>query len=529
MVEGDAMMKRPASRPCASRSRPALILIAVLVVVSLAALTGASATYMAQAEVQSASGSLRRVQSRALAWSGVQAVMAELAEQREAILRGEPAQLTQEWELFADSSGRRAVVRIVPGISGEPLASEQSRLDLNLATAEMLIAAGFDEQIAAAIVAARDRQPLESVAELLGIEGITPEILFGEGWEDPASSDESGLRADRAATGELFGAGPAPSLADMLTVFSFDPNVQAGLGPGGDAHRGRLRININTPWSDRLGRAVEERFGKPAADAAGAIMRGGTKIETLGALIQLASLNNADSRILPILLDTFTVVNAEYLRGVVDMNTAPAEVLACIPGISSDAAAQIVEARSQISLDSRQSILWPLTEGILGSSEMGRAADYLTTRSCQWRVVVEGGFIPAGDRSSWEDLGTDALQDRIVLEAVIDIASERPRVAYLRDVTLRAVANRLAADIGQAPEADLPTIVDEPAPLEFWPEPPRAGGFGDWPGRNMPSARTPEVAAQGPIEPDADEGGTMAGDQRIGRWTPGPARKEEGR
>jgi DNA uptake protein ComE-like DNA-binding protein len=494
----------------------------VPVVVSIAALGGVSASYMAQAEVQSASGSLRRIQSRALAWSGVQAAMTELAQQRDAILRGERPQLTGEWELYADSAGRRAVVRIIATRMGDLATGEQTRLDVNTAGAEMLAALQIEEPLVQAIIAARDRRPFASIAELLEVEGMTPELLFGDDWDDPLPemSDTPSLRGAPAFAGE--GAGPMV-LADRLTVFSFDPNVQAGLGPGGATHRGRLRINLNTPWSDRLAGAIEDRFGRPAMETARGIMASGIKIDSMGAMIRLAAVNNADKRAWPILFDVFTVVDDQYVAGLVNLNDAPAEILACIPGISSDASLKIVEARAQLSPESRQSVLWPLIENILSTEEMASAADHLTTRSSQWRLTVEGGFVRAEDRSSWAQMAGETLEDRVMLEAVIDIASERPRIAYLRDVTLRPIASRLASAIGGMSEEE-PTGI-----LDGLTEPVEQEAFGVWTEREPPAITIPEVPGGGPIEPDATEAGSMAGDQRIGRWTPGRVRKEEGR
>jgi DNA uptake protein ComE-like DNA-binding protein len=501
--------------------RRGVILVAVLVVVSLAALGGASAMWVASAEVEGASGSLRRLQGRAVAWSGVQATMAELASQRQGILNGEMPRLTEEWEVYTESSGRRAVVRLVADGAGAKIHSEQARLDVNTAGRAMLQAIGLEEELAQAIVSRRQRQPFFSTLELLEVEGITPELLFGDGWEAP----------DEPVQGQ--GEAGLP-LISRLTVFSFDPNVQAGVGPGGSSHRGQLRINLNTPWSERLGRAIEERFGRSAGETARGIMGTGVKIDSLAVLVQGAALNNLDRRAWPILVDAFTVSDLPYIPGRIDLNMASPEVLACIPGISEEAAAQIVQRRGGLTAEARSSILWPLQEDILTVQEMARAADHLTTRSMQWRVVIEGGFVAADDRRSWDELVGAVLQDRVVLEAVIDIASERPRVAYLRDITLLPVARALAWDLEPPDETSLWAGDREQwDPGRLWQEVPgdllSAPAPGSRPDNAAPDARISELPLQGPIQADASDSGSAAGDPRIGRWTPGPARKDEGR
>ena len=59
------------------------ILLAVLVVITISALAGTTAMYFGEAASSAARVSLKRTKSRALAWSGMQAVMAELADQRD--------------------------------------------------------------------------------------------------------------------------------------------------------------------------------------------------------------------------------------------------------------------------------------------------------------------------------------------------------------------------------------------------------------------------------------------------------------
>lgn len=516
------------STPAASRSRRASILLVVLVVVTLAALAGSSATYLATAELRSAPTAMQRIQARALAWSGVQAVMAELSQQRQSLIDGQSPNLTEQWELFTDSSGRRAVVRLVPIEDDQVITSEQARIDINTATQAMLEAVGFAADAAAAIIVERDRGAFSSPADLLRVTGVTPATLFGDGWD--ASDEPLAVRSP----GSL-GRNAPPQLIDRLTVFSFDPNIQAGIGPNASQHRGKLRINLNTPWSERLGRAIDDRFGPGTGAAAQAIMARGIRIDSLGVLVRTMSAQNLDRQAWPYVFDAFTVTDDQFVRGCIDLNRAPEAVLACIPGISTEAASRIVQARGQLGDHARRSILWPFTENILSPEDMASAADHLTTRSMQWRVRVEGGFIAAEDRRSWRDLEGEILRDRVVLEAVIDIASERSRVAYLRDVTMLPIARLLAAglaaeeavgDLLEPERSSLPNLNPEP----FWTGPATSApvpSFGTQSGDRNAGPRIPEPAGRGPIQADAEVGTSGGGgDPRIGRWTPGPTGKD---
>jgi DNA uptake protein ComE-like DNA-binding protein len=458
--------------------RRGTILLSVLVVVVIASLTGATAMYVARAQTATASVTLRRAQARALAWSGVQAVMAELAEQREALLDGEVPRVTTEWELY-EEDGNRAVVRLLPmGRNEVSIASEAGRLNINTATATMLVAAGFDQQVAQAIIEERGGEPgagvsrpYSSVEDLLRVAGVSANTLNG-------------------ILDEEWGADEGSGLAESLTVWSFDPSIQSGLGNDASRHRGNLRVNLNLPWSDRLAEAIDDRFGPGASRLVKQLMDEGTKFTGPAEIVAVLKRLNIEHKEWPAIFDAFTMSDDPYLPGKVDLMRAPAEVLAAVPGIGRDAAEQIVTARDGVDREIRSSIAWPVIEGILTPDEFAEAAEHLTTRSLQWRVRIEAGIAAPTERfSASRDAG---LRDRIVLEAVIDVASERPQVAYLRDVTMREAATLLYQTLvaGDEPERsgraelDLESILP-PIPGEARPRQPMVGSA-DIPGLRMP-------------------------------------------
>src|SRR4051812_18747879 len=162
-----------ASRP----STRGMIIVAVLFVVVIATLVGYAGMYAAEAGLDTARASISAAQSRALAWSGVQAVMAELGEQRGAGIEGRDPTVTGAWELFKGQGGGRMIGRVLPqggqGDKGEKLQSESAKLDLNPATAEMLAKLpGMTDDLAKAVVAARAERPFLSVADLDRVKGM---------------------------------------------------------------------------------------------------------------------------------------------------------------------------------------------------------------------------------------------------------------------------------------------------------------------------------------------------------------------
>jgi hypothetical protein len=97
------------------------VIVAVLVVVTSALLVATGLLFLVQAELSTDSGLRARTQSRLLAWSGVRAIMADLDEQRDEILGGEPARFEREIVVY-EAAGREGDVRLLRiGLDGEVL------------------------------------------------------------------------------------------------------------------------------------------------------------------------------------------------------------------------------------------------------------------------------------------------------------------------------------------------------------------------------------------------------------------------
>ncbi len=147
---------------------------------------------------------------------------------------------------------------------------------------------------------------------------------------------------------------------------------------------------------------------------------------------------------------------------------------------------------------------------------------------------------------SWDQPTEDELEHRVTLEAVIDLGSSRPRVAYLREITMlepvMAMHRALRAQADEAaPVDDMlegwavetpddayagpdPFFEDDPFLLED-PITADAADIGfelDLTGREGDSA-APDLAGEDPGETEAaasEQGkATDMIDRRIGRWT----------
>jgi len=426
-----------------SRRHRGFVMLAVMVVVGGALLIAASLLFVIQADAAGAAGTLQAEQSRSLAWSGVQVVMSELDDQRETILDSERPTLDDEYVLY--EAGRElGVARLLPiAPDGELLVSEAGKLDLNVIDADALEATGLvDATLAQAIIDYRESlgRPFQSVAELLQVEGVTPDLLYGP-IEDIKLIDDANFIA--APLDERYaasvGAGDVRGLADVVTVFAFEPNLQ---------RNGKLRINLNVPWSEDLGRRIADRFDEEGASVVRAVLRQGGAFDSESRIFEIMNNANVEPEEWPEYVDAFTAEDHDYRKGLLDINTAPYEALLGLPGLDPDQAAEIVNAREGLTREDRWSIAWPAIEGVVEPEQYNEFGDRLTTRSWTWRVRIAAGTVDAEDPDA-------ELRHPVIYEAVIDLSSPRPRLAYLRDITMLETAATIAlnADLAE-PEFD---------------------------------------------------------------------------
>lgn len=407
-------------------NRRGVMLLATMVVVTLAALIGASILFATVTARGAGQVFARQTQSRSMAWSGVQGVMAELASQRDDLLRGGTPNLTREWTLFESDGRQSGVVRLVrlDENSDGFCEAESAKLNVNVATREMLLRLpGITEELADAIISARTKKLFSCPEELATVPGVSASMLLG----DPES--------------EAISADPTSALISLVTVFSFDPDVQAGVGVGGGQSFGKKRINLDGGWSDSVKFSFAERFGDEFATSAEKILKPHPGLQSDAELVALMLTLGKPGESWIGVLDACSTGDDDYRPGRIDLRRASETVLACVPGIGGDAAAKIVAMRDSLSEEERSSVAWPVLKELLKPEEFQQAVDYLSARTMQWRVRVEAGMIEGGaDRARSEEPAP--LRDRLVLEAVIDVSAKRPRIAFLRDVTFLELSRR---------------------------------------------------------------------------------------
>lgn len=427
------MSRRVPTSPRCSHHR-GFTLLAVLVIVGSALLVTTSLLFIAHAEIAGSSHTGHAAQSRAMMESALEVIMQRLGTQRERILAGEQPQLDAQYELW-ESGGMVGIARLLPITpDGQRLQAEASRVDLNAQhlTVDMLIATGMVEpDVAQAIMSYRSGAgTIQSVAELLQVPGITAEMLYGpvEDLIDDDTSLEEGDLEQRLAQ-RLLSDEPR-GLADIFTVFAVEPNLQ---------NDGRRRINLNVPWSDDLGARLDERFGQGTGEVIRSLMQQ-TTFDSMAAIVRVLNQFDVPVEDWPNILDALTSSDETYRFGCIDLNSASEAALLALPEMTPETAAAIVRSRETLSEQERSSIAWPVMLGIADREAFVNWADLVSTRSWTYRLRLAVGEVSADEPEG-------DIHNPVIFEVVIDLAgADRPRVAYLRDISMLRAAAMLYVD-----------------------------------------------------------------------------------
>lgn len=285
-----------------------------------------------------------------------------------------------------------------PGSATDPaydLVDESSKLNLNTATVEMLqLLPGMPPTLAAAIVDWRDTNdtvtpngaesetyqrlqpayrcknaPFETIDELRLVFGATVQLLRGEdanlnGVLDSNENDGDASPPIDDRNGQL-----DPGLQDYLTVYTRQPNT-ARTNLNNTAQRAALLQQVF--GTERANQLLAQLSGRPA----GATFRSALEFQT-------ASRMTADE--FARIETQVTVATGSQVEGLINVNTASAIVLACVPGISPDTAAALVSYR-RANRDKLSSVAW--VAEVLDAAAILQAGPYLTARSYQFTADI---------------------------------------------------------------------------------------------------------------------------------------------
>lgn len=314
------------------------------------------------------------------------------------------------------------------------LVDEASKLSLNTATPAMLeLLPRMTPELAAAIVDWRDQDseitemgaeedtyllrnpayycknaPFESLDELRLVNGAEAEILYGEdlnrnGVLDLNENDGNVTLPIDDRNGRL-----DPGLLEYVTAFTKESLTTTN---------GTQRINIrqNAGQNQQLRTLIETALdGSRANQILGQLGQG-----NINSVLEFF----VRSRMT---VDEFTLIEGDIYsaqgnaapEGLVNINTASEQVLACIPGIGTELAPTLVAYR-QSNAGKLNTVAWAAE--LLGQQNAARAGRYLTGRSYQF----------SADIAAVGQLGRGYRRTRFVF----DTSTGTPRIIYRQDLS----------------------------------------------------------------------------------------------
>ncbi len=132
------------------------------------------------------------------------------------------------------------------------------------------------------------------------------------------------------------------------------------------------------------------------------------------------------------LMDRLTVATTPIQQGLINVNTAPFQVLKAIPGLTDEEAQAIASRRSQIGGEGKTTTAWVVTSGALDPAKFAVTCNSMTARAVQFTADVIGFA---------DHVGTVQR-----IQVVIEMQGQLAQIRYYRDVTGLGVGYPLDGD-----------------------------------------------------------------------------------
>ncbi len=301
--------------------------------------------------------------------------------------------------------------------------------------------------------AARNGPPV-SIEELLLVQGVTPELLFGY------DAVKMGYSTSDSVTAAISGIGLGDGSMDhgwaqYLTLWSAESTYKSD---------GTQKINLNQTDLATLYDQLSSALDQPSADFIVAYRLGGGTVDGSGNL-ETSTLEDAEARntigspldligvtvrstgpngnqitlknpfttdtgamsnYLPKLFDNCTTISGTSIPGRININQASRTVLLCIPNMTSDMVDQIIANRSpDMSAPGAQADqtcpAWPLIEGIMPLATMKSIIPYINAGGSVYRAQIIGHF----------DKGNPVAR----LEVILDATQQPTQVLFWKDIS----------------------------------------------------------------------------------------------
>lgn len=362
------------------------------------------------------------------------------------------------------------VVRPIYEDSSQPvfgLVDEASKLNLNTASEASLAALeGMTDESAASTVDWRDddsettangaendyygslpdpyqckNAPLESVEEVLLIKGWTRQMLYGTGGGQPLGqvSSSSGIGTlDLNSTLNYNAASATYGLMDEVTVWSSEPASSSSSSSSGSSGSTQV-VNINSPSRDQLRALMDGLFGATRGEQI-MVALGPGNFEDVFDFYFRGGLTESEFDQIYSSITTQPAGSGAPIRGRINVNTAPREVLATLEGLDSSDVDKLVSARLTKANSSSSS------SSSSSSTSSSSSSSSTTSTSLAWvatalgrKSIGLGNQITGQSYQYMADIVAVSGDGRAFkrVRVVIDASQSPPKILYRRDVTDR--------------------------------------------------------------------------------------------
>lgn len=426
-----------ADRPKRRRDVGTVLIVTIWVVLVLAGLALVFARSVRVAAAVSAN-QVAALQAECVAEGALQYVVAKITEAAEQQEDETSDEASEDYEEREVGDGYFWVLRSNLESDSEfdyGLTDEAGKINLNSASLEMLQSLpGMTAELAASIIDWRDEDtdvttggaeseyyllrsdgyqckdaPLETVEEILLIKGASEELLYGEDTNLNGCLDDHENDGDESEPQDNHNGRLDAGFYDYVTVYSKESNVDS---------QGQSRINVaDTSGASALQTLLEETFKQERALEI-MMASGISSNPSFENILDFYYKSGMKADEFSQIADQLTTSSETTLPGLVNVNTAPKEVLLCLPGLEDSDAEALVSYRES-NRDSLDSIAW-VTEVLEREKAVG-IGSYITVRSYQFSADI---ICLSGNGRAYRRY-----------RAILDTEASSPRVVYWKSLT----------------------------------------------------------------------------------------------
>ena len=441
--------------------RKSSVLVALLWIVALLAVVVVSAMHTTWMDLVLVKSYGDRIQAHYLALAGIEKAEALLyqdaqdrsrsAVNHHSAMYNDP----QDFQNISFGRGEFTIVRrgrqdegggILYGVS-----DEESRLNVNVASSnELMQLPDMTLDVAASIIDWRSptnvvipggaeapyyeslqppyeprNAPYQTVRELLMVKGVTPQLLLGEDIHQDGFLPTAPIVGDDVPDNGNSASDVDAGWAGLLTVDSYVNNVDAA---------GQRRVNIRT--ADQTALAAVPGITPDIAQAIVAY-RGQHQFQSIADLLDVTAPqqdnqnggNSSDQTgqsggqssgprvisddLLMDIADELTAQSGRSQTGLININTADLDVLACLPGLDRQLAQAIISYRGSSGFF--PNIAWLLKVPGMTEDIFKQVAPLVTARSETYRILCEGQVKSTGARQRIQVIVHVGLKDVTLL------------------------------------------------------------------------------------------------------------------